>query len=341
MCAFAPRSRFFTVVGLLERLMPDRARVGGDGPVHEEALRLRNDPSLAFPSGDIRRVQPTRIPELPGEPLTPYRDGIEVTTTFLGLTGSVSPMPTYMAEEVAQDDDTAQRDFLDVFHHRVLSLLYRVVTRYSGAREHLSSADDVWTHRYLTTAGLDAVAAGPSDVLPRWLILRLLPLLVGHNRSAASLELALQEAMRAVLGETGRLEVRQFVGSRAPVDAQQRTQLGVRNHALGQTVMIGARSVDRAGRFAIRVGPLTTRNYSGFMKDGPHARTIRAVVELFTRQPLDYDLELLLEEDAVPRFRLSAEYPVPLGRGTWLRAKPTAQVHVIKDASRAERPAAA
>jgi type VI secretion system protein ImpH len=103
---------------------------GDYGPVNEESIRFRHDPSLTFATSDVSSIKarPRRAGETGDGPDEPV---YEITTTFLGLTGTVSPLPTYMAEEVLHEDHDrpAQREFLDVFHHRIISLFYRAHAR--------------------------------------------------------------------------------------------------------------------------------------------------------------------------------------------------------------------
>src|SRR6185295_15956114 len=83
-----------------------------------------------------------------------------ITSTFMGLSGAVSPLPTYMVEEVAHDDDDTPvlRNFLDIFHHRFISLIYRAVTRFDFALEYLSGGRDAWSKRVQALTGVDAFA---------------------------------------------------------------------------------------------------------------------------------------------------------------------------------------
>src|SRR5262249_23771600 len=127
----APHSTFFHIVALLERLTPDAVRVGGDGPPSGEKIRFRHDHELNFSAGDIASARVRLLPQSAERYLDEPKAVYEVTTTFLGLTGTMSPLPTYMAEEVLHEDDKrpARRDFLDIFHHRFISFFYRAVAK--------------------------------------------------------------------------------------------------------------------------------------------------------------------------------------------------------------------
>ncbi|MBL9039464.1 MAG: type VI secretion system baseplate subunit TssG, partial [Archangium sp.] len=83
--AWANALGFFRFVALMERLTAGAARIGGDGPVADEAIRFRHNPALTFSAGDLSAVEMT----------FGATTRFEVETTFLGLTGSSTPLPLY------------------------------------------------------------------------------------------------------------------------------------------------------------------------------------------------------------------------------------------------------
>lgn len=332
----APHSTFFHIVALLERLTHDRKRVGGDGPPGDEGIRFRHDYELGFSTGDISKVVVEPLPTPPERGLDEPKPAFVVTTTFLGLTGTISPLPLYIAEEVLHEDDQnpVRRDFLDIFHHRLISLLYRGVSRYAPAREHLSTRTDAWMKRALFLTGLDPeIQTRETRVHPSVLV-RLAPLLAGRGRGPRVLELAVREALGDTLLPDGMVQLRQFAGGWIEVDGQQRMSLGQSNNELGVEAILGRRAFDQSGRFAVRIGPLHRHNYRRFLRNGDLLPVVREMVELCVREPLDFDVELLLAPDAVPSFQLSAggDDASQLGRDTRLRGTETKpEVMTISD----------
>jgi type VI secretion system protein ImpH len=164
------RLPFLVLVQLLEELVPAAARVGEDGPIYDEPVRFRHDPALSFHTSDITSV---RRASSPGG-----RGFIEVTTSFAGVTGSASPLPTTIIEEIAQadDEDSVQRDLVDGFHHRLLGLLYRGLMRADYARSFRRDASDRMSERLLLLAGFAPDSAERLSGLSRGLLLRLTPL---------------------------------------------------------------------------------------------------------------------------------------------------------------------
>jgi len=311
--------RFVPLVALLEQLTAGAVRVGGDGPPSEEAIRFRHDPSLTFSSGDVSQLRLVPRVDEWGQSHGGPKHVFEVVTTFLGLTGASSPLPGYMVEEIAQEDPDRplRQHFLDLFHHRLLSLLYRALTRYMPEAEATRAGDDVWTRRVLALAGLDTYERGPSVGLSVSQLLRLAPLLSARARTGRTLELALSDVLREDLGEA-RVTVRQFAGSWVEVDSEQRMMLGKLNSHLGRTSMLGGKLFDRAGKFIIGISPLDGGTYHRLLPEGDLSPLVREVVALVVRDPLECALELGVHEDVLGAFQLKKKNAARLGRNTYL-----------------------
>lgn len=312
----APHLGFFQLVAYLERLTAEAARVGSVGPVNEEMIRFRHDPSLGFSSGDVSQVTLREVPVRADEPYS-RRPLFEVVTHFLGLTGSVSPLPLYIAEEVAQEDPdhAVRREFLDLFHHRLLSLLYRIESKYRITSESNSTCTDQWSRRLLALAGFDTYESARKSQLPPHRLLRIVPLLASRARTAEKLEAALEEVLGDNL-EGARVRVDQFVGRWVDIDA--RLQLGRDNNLLGKTTVLGGRAYDRTGKIKVHIEPLPSSVYRRLLPGGDLLQQAREVMKLFLKDPLEYELELGLTEGVTQTFSLSSQQPAQLGLDTWL-----------------------
>ena len=125
------RFDFFQALRLLQKISAERnsaqrtahpATAGADWMAFD-ALQLRANIRFSFPPGEVHQIQ--KLTE------APYR--AEVTANILSLAGALGPMPDSFAEmllERSKAHDEAMRDFLDIFHHRLLLLLYQVRLRH-------------------------------------------------------------------------------------------------------------------------------------------------------------------------------------------------------------------
>ncbi|HEU4536298.1 MAG TPA: type VI secretion system baseplate subunit TssG, partial [Polyangiaceae bacterium] len=178
------RFEFFQAVALLERLLAPAAGVGAGASVEGELVSFRHDPQLGFHPSDV-----ASIAFEPGPTGAPAR--AVVTTTFFGLTGSVSPLPTHMAEAVLEadaSDEPSLRAFYDVFHHCLIGLFYRAWAKYRLQAHARADGSDGATGRLLALLGFDAAAKGEGEGAAPASFLGLAPLLALRSRSARSLE---------------------------------------------------------------------------------------------------------------------------------------------------------
>jgi type VI secretion system protein ImpH len=309
---------FFYVVGMLERLEPQAVRVGGNGPPAGEAIRFRHDASLSFNTSDISSIEYGEVPRPTERLLEAPRRRFELTTAFLGLTGSTSPLPLYFAEEIAQAQDTAavKRDFLDVFHHRMVSFVYRIGVKYDLGREYLKDTSDPWSRRILAIAGIDAWSRRQLRHIPMWRMLRLSSLLASGIRSARTLELAIEDVCSEAL-DRAHVGVEQFAGGWSGLDEDQRMSLGARNHQLGVLSVLGVQCYDLAGKAVITIGPLGP-NFRRFLADGDMYPVIIELVSMLASDPVEYELELRVANVDRPPFRLGVADGGRVGVDTWL-----------------------
>jgi type VI secretion system protein ImpH len=300
----------------MERLAPEAVRVGGNGPYDRESIRFRHDPSLAFKAGDIMKVSWAAKPQAAEDALSEKQFRFEVTTAFLGLTGTTSPMPLYLAEEIAQAQDTAavKRDFLDIFHHRLISFVYRIGVKHDLAREYLKDASDPWSRRILALAGFDNWGGHAMKTIPAWRMLRLAPLLSSGVRSARTIELAIEDVCGHALRDA-EVNVETFAGGWSPLDGEQRMALGERNHTLGDASVLGQQCYDKSGKAVIAIGPLG-QNFRHFLADGDQYPVIVELLALLCDEPIVFEMRLDVRDDARPPFHLGLS--ARMGVDSWL-----------------------
>lgn len=304
---------FFQAVYLLERYcssLRNIAHVGCQGPVESEAIRFKADVSLAFPVSDI--VSLLEKDSHNGLAL------FQITTSFLGLYGSTSPLPDFYTEDIIQGDpeESYARDFLDIFHHRLLSLFYRCWLKYRYYIQYKLEGGDEFSQRVFSLIGMGTEGLKEKLHIPPVRLLRYAGLIVQQSRSAVALESLLSDYFGGLS-----IRIEQCVGRWLIIDEGDRVTLGKDNNRLGESVTIGGRIFDRAGKFRISINLAEFADFVKFLPDGENFQALREITRLFLRAPLEFEEELILPGDKVPPLKLSSSGGSRLGWTSWLISK--------------------
>jgi len=299
---------FFQLVKLLRREGQDAALPGGPGPARRENLRFRPSLSIGFPPGDIDTLQALES----DDPAVPRRFRLEVN--FMGLYGPSSPMPTHFAEDFmwAPGED-AGRDFVDLFHHRMISFVFRAWLKYRHVEQFDPVDLDDFSRRALCAIGFGTPGIAEGSGLPPLPLLKSAGLLADRHRSAVGLE----QYLRAHFALPS-LRVRPCVEHHARVPRSQALRLGRPTARLGETAVLGERVADLAGTFRIELGPFDVATARRFLPGSPELARLVKLARLYVRDPLNMELKLRIPADGVPPLRLTERAQLGLGHLTWL-----------------------
>jgi len=317
LCADSRYYSFFKLVELLQSISKTAVPVGHQGPVEREILRFRPAAHLAFPASDIASLEHSE-------------DKLQLSINFLGLYGTTSPLPAFYTEAIiaADLDDSLRRDFLDLFHHRIISLLYRIWQKYRYYIEYQKGAVDVFSQRMYSLIGLGNEELRQSSNIKWERLLYYSGLLSMRSRSAVVLE-------KIISHYFGNLPVNieQSVLRWVNIDTTQRNCMGADNCSLGLNMSIGERVLDRAGKFNLRLGPLDFKQFQDFLPTGKYYDSLRELVKILLIDQLDFDIVLLLKRAEVPSMRLSEDTPCRLGWSGWVGDIAEDGVVVLSDKS--------
>ncbi len=305
-----PRYEFYQAVRLLQEQHPGCAKLGYQGPVEQEVIRIFPTADLGFPPSDVAQVRPLLGPD----GVTRY----EIQTTFLSLLGSQSPLPVYFSENVLQDDsdESLVKEFLDLFHHRLHSLVYRSWEKYRIPIQFESAGGDFYSRRFLALVGLGSGTVPPNFRVSPLRLLAYAGLLTQVPHSASSLESILNDYLPGV---DARIE--ECSAQWIPIEPQQHNRLGSRNSSLGQDLTIGERVFDRSCTFTISMGPLDLATFMTYLPPGKQLAELDEIVDLFNNDCLDYYVGLWIRREEIPELKLGHPHAL-LGWTTWVGRRP-------------------
>jgi type VI secretion system protein ImpH len=310
--AFAPSEHdFFAVLRHVESLRPHLPRIGTALRPSQETIRLGQDPELSF--------APAALESFIAEGRSAPRLGVRL----FGLLGPQGPMPLHFTEYVRErlrfrGDATLVR-FLDIFHHRLLSLFYRAWAQAQPAVQHDRPGSDRFAAWLGATFGAEGERAAPR-ALPETARLFQAGLLGARSRHPEGLAKLLRQYFRV----PARIE--QHVANWLPLASEDRGRLGFsrsrpeRVHAamprLGSSATSGSKWRDRQFKFRVALGPLTLAQYHDFVSGGATWRRLREWIQHYAGLDLRWDVELVLARDHVPEPRLGRK--TRLGVSAWL-----------------------
>ena len=306
---------FFQAVRLLERLHPDREPVGGFAEPSAEVAHFGVHASLAFP--------PSEIHELELQDAGPS----EVVVNFLGAIGPQGVLPHEYTRTVAdrrRQKDGATGDFLDLFHHRILSLFYQAWRRYrfeldwEDRQRKGGTGPDRLTEHLLDLVGLHPESQREGIGLEEETLAGYASLLAPQQRSAVALEQLVEDHFGVPA------QVEQFVGGWYRLEESDQCVVGEQapSNRLGDGAVVGDEVWDQQARVRIRLGPMERARFDAFLPSGEAHDRLRALVRLFSHDQFDVEVQLVLEREAVPGCVLGGDGPEqPLGWSTWVRTK--------------------
>jgi len=298
---------FFQAIRLLEALSPSRRPPGeGSGP-DDEVVHLTSRIALDFPASELQELLPADATQPP-----------TLVTNLMALGGPSGPLPepdTEMVLERLWDKDTAVRDFLDIFHHRLLSLLVRVRKAHDPAFTTVRPEEGAVAKHLYAIFGMGHASLRNRLRADDRALLFYSGILSQHPRSAAGLERLLSDYFQVGA------RVSQFGGSWCQLDPDQWTTLGRsgQNRSLGTQAMLGTRAWNQAGSFQVNLGPLNIVEFVEFLPVGSAYEPLCELTRYYAGETLAFSFRLTLKAADVPGTRLKRDSW--LGWTTWLNTK--------------------
>jgi type VI secretion system protein ImpH len=302
---------FFQALRLLENAHPDKPRIGASLRPRDDAVRFGRDPSLGFEPGAVAGFTPAT-----GEAKA------RLAVNFVGMFGANGPLPLHLTE-YARDRARNHGDhtlvaFLDVFHHRMVSLFYRA----RAAADPAVSLDRPDSDRFAdyvgSLFGIGTPAMHGRDEIGDFAKLHFAGLMANQRRPAAGLVTILRAYFKLPV------ELEQFVGHwmRIPLDGQTRIGMEDRGNRLGTSAVLGKKVWDCQHKFRLVIGPLDYDDYERMLPGGASMTRLVDWVKNYAGTVLDWDVRLVLKRPEVPPLKLGSQ---KLGWTTYLASGPAAR----------------
>jgi len=293
-------SQFFQIVHLIGLVHADLNRMGPGHDPAREPVRFRSTRSLSFGRSDVSQIT-----------YNPEADRFDIRVNFLGLYGPASPLAPYTTERIIERDESPSslEDLLDIFNHRLITLLYRI---WQKSRYHIryeANGLDATSKCFLALCGFPIEDRAQIGSVSRSALLPYAGLMSLYSNSAAAVS-AMLSGFLGIL-----CEIREYVPRLVHLDEDSRIALGVQNTLLGGDMIVGGLVDDDLGKFTVRVGPEEFDNAAPFLPGGHRHHEISELLAMVVSDPLDWDIEFNIERETIEPARLNE---VRLGVSTWL-----------------------
>lgn len=311
-CSF----NFFKAVHLLERYaLIERyareersARVEGDGRVEgrgrlgkrlspaDDPVRFCVQPGFTFPASDIQSIQNGHA-----------HPDLVMTVNFMGLIGPKGVLPDWYnayAQKLNHKKDYAFTDFLNLFHHRLISLFYLAWKKYRLPENYLPDGSDPISGSLSGFIGMGEPERKADPEFDRFSKRRLIYYagLVSRTVPTAA---TIETVIAGAIGVPVRVE--QFVERLIPIHDHDRTCLGRANGTLKKNALCGGRIRDAAAFFRVELGPMPWKKYIAFQPRSRNLALARKLIAFIVGVEYEFEIRLILKGPEIPS--------LPLGGG--------------------------
>jgi len=304
------RFDFFQAVRQLENLRRDLPKVGCSLSPAQDFVRFGQKPSLTFAPSTIETIE---VKE----------DRVKLFVRFMGLFGPNAPLPPHLTEyayeRLNNEGDPTLAAFVDVFHHRMLSLFYRAWSVHRQAVD-LDRAEESRYRAYVgSLCGLGMESLQDGDEVSDSAKLFFCGRLAGEPQSAEGLEAILSQDYDIPV------EIQSLVGRWLVLPPDARCRLGQSLNAgtLGRDAIVGSKIWDCQLSFRVRMGPMRLEEYQRLLPGGKSFRRLEAWVLNYLGDAFFWDVQYVLRAAEVPATCLG--HSGELGWTAWLKSRSSAR----------------
>jgi type VI secretion system protein ImpH len=303
---------FYQALRRLECAYRDWPRLGTAARPAEEPVRFGQALSLTAAPATLSHFEPARG----ARPAHLY-------SYFFGVLGPNGALPLHLTEYAKQrahlNHDRALVAFLDMFHHRLLSLFYRAHSSADPVTQHDRPEADRFAVYVASMLGLGLPSLRERDAVSDHARLYYAGLFAPQAKNAEGLCALLEDYFEV------KAQIEEFVGEWVTLPAAQAWRLGQGPKrasplmgCLSKTALVGTRVWLRQHRFRVALGPLRHDQFQSLLPGTPGFMRVTALVRSYIGDELKWDLRLRVAEEALRPARLGGD--AQLGRTSWLSA---------------------
>lgn len=299
---------FYEAMRLIECHYKDKARLGETLRSADDVIRLGQAPSSAFAPSTLASAK------------LENKDLLRLKVYFFGMFGPNGALPLHLTE-YANDRLRNARDesliyFMDIFHHRLLSLFYRAWAN-KEPTVHYDRPDQDRFHIYTgSLLGIGSPEMQDRDRMPDNSKMHYAGHMSSQTHHAEGLSSVLQSYFKVPVS------IKEFIGEWLIIPEANRCYLGMSldGGKLGQNAVMGGKSWQRQYKFRVVIGPMDLDEYEDLLPGKDKLKQVSTILKNYLGLELTWDINLILKKEEIPKTKLG-EYG-QLGWTSWLNNKP-------------------
>lgn len=282
------------------------SRIGYARTPREDKLRLGQNPSTIFAPSAIYSIEKK---ESVDQPL--------IKILSFGVFGPNGALPIHLTEYVYERlhhyGDSSASDFVDIFHHRLISLFYRAWADARPVVQMDRPGVDKFSLYVGSLIGMGFDASWNRDSIEDSAKIAGAGHLVRLTRNPEGLEKLISAYFQIPA------KVMEFQKKWVTLEKEDQSCLSKdkKNNQLGLNLVAGSRVLDVQGQFKICLGPMKLDVFKSFFPNQIGNIKIKDWIRNYIGLEFAWDLQLLLDADEVPPFQLGRSCSA-LGQTSWL-----------------------
>jgi len=287
---------FYSTLRRLDSMQKDKPRIGASLHVKDDPVRFSQAPSLSFATSTLQKF--TLSTE--GRPPRLYEN-------FFGMFGPNGALPLHLTEYAfdreKNEDDFSFTRFVDIFHHRMISLFYRAWASAQPTVNLDRPESDRFALYVGSLLGIGQDSMRNRDAMPDFAKLSFSGQMMSQARDADGLLGLLSGFFQLPV------EIEEFVGDWVDLPESVCCRLGANKEisTLGVSITSGTRIWDCQHKFRIIFGPVGIEDYRRMLPNGKSAKRLIALVRNYIGIEMNWELKLILKKEDVPSARLGGD----------------------------------
>jgi len=219
---------FYQAVSIIEQFFLETGAL--DQPIKNRLLRFNAPTRFIFPASNVIALEKK---DIHGHPV------LSMDVAFMGLTGPFGPLPYVYSEMVfdtTQTGNNVLQDFLDIFHHRLIHLMYQARKKRCLTLDLRPPEHSRFSNMLYSFCGLKMKDKSSNLPISRRNLLYFTNLFLMKHATLNGLQTLISTTYQVSV------ELKPCIGSWWPIEKLNQSCIGInrgKNQVLGQSVVLG------------------------------------------------------------------------------------------------------